>query len=91
MKNKSNSISRRTLLESATVTAAAMAMPASAAAWTTRTKSEHVRIQPTRASKPMLDLNFSVKYGMIQAGKTVEDKFNILLQLGFDGAELDSP
>jgi len=33
----------------------------------------------------------AVKYGMIQAGSTVKEKFQLLKDLGFDGVELDSP
>lgn len=33
----------------------------------------------------------AVKYGMVTAGKTVLDKFQILADCGFDGVELDSP
>ncbi|HVU87539.1 MAG TPA: sugar phosphate isomerase/epimerase family protein [Pirellulales bacterium] len=33
----------------------------------------------------------AVKYGMIQAGNTVKEKFQLLKDLGFDGVEMDSP
>mgnify|MGYP002382139817 CR=1 FL=1 len=33
----------------------------------------------------------SLKYGMIQEGNTVLEKFNLIKELGFDGVELDSP
>ena len=33
----------------------------------------------------------AVKYGMIQAGNSVQEKFQLLKELGFDGVELDSP
>jgi L-ribulose-5-phosphate 3-epimerase len=33
----------------------------------------------------------AVKYGMIQAGDTVKEKFQLLKDLGFDGVEMDSP
>ena len=33
----------------------------------------------------------AVKYGMIRAGNTVQEKFQLLKNLGFDGVELDGP
>ena len=36
-------------------------------------------------------LKKAVKYGMIQAGNSVKEKFQLLKELGFDGVELDSP
>src|SRR6516165_2620835 len=36
-------------------------------------------------------LRKAVMYGMIGAGKTVEDKFKILKDTGFAGVEMDSP
>ena len=33
----------------------------------------------------------SLKYGMIQEGKTVLEKFKLIKELGYDGVELDSP
>ena len=33
----------------------------------------------------------SLKYGMIQEGKTILEKFQLVKSLGFDGVELDSP
>ena len=34
---------------------------------------------------------FAVKYGMVRTKGTMEDKFRMLKNLGFDGVELDSP
>ncbi|MBT8486399.1 MAG: sugar phosphate isomerase/epimerase [Phycisphaerales bacterium] len=42
----------------------------------------------TSAPRP---IKKAVKYGMVQAGTTVREKFLLLRQLGFDGVELDSP
>jgi L-ribulose-5-phosphate 3-epimerase len=36
-------------------------------------------------------LKKAVKYGMIQDGNSVKEKFQLLKDLGFDGVELDSP
>lgn len=36
-------------------------------------------------------INKSLKYGMIQEGNTVLEKFQLVKSLGFDGVELDSP
>lgn len=36
-------------------------------------------------------LRKAVKYGMIKAGKSIEEKFALIKSLGFDGVELDSP
>ena len=33
----------------------------------------------------------SLKWGMIEVGSTVADKFDILKRLGYDGVEIDSP
>ncbi|HEY4312304.1 MAG TPA: sugar phosphate isomerase/epimerase family protein [Pirellulales bacterium] len=40
------------------------------------------------SSKPMKK---AVKYGMIQEGNTVKEKFQLLKDLGYDGVEMDSP
>lgn len=36
-------------------------------------------------------LRKAVKYGMIDEGKTIEDRFNLIKRLGFQGVEVDSP
>lgn len=41
------------------------------------------------SAKPKL--KFAVKYGMIGAGKTVQDKFELIKKIGFEGVEIDSP
>jgi len=46
--------------------------------------------QPTDA-KPKRTLRKAVMYGMVGAGKTIEDKFAILRDTGFAGVEMDSP
>jgi hexulose-6-phosphate isomerase len=46
--------------------------------------------QPSDAA-PKRTLRKAVMYGMIGAGTTIEDKFNILKDNGFSGVEMDSP
>jgi L-ribulose-5-phosphate 3-epimerase len=41
------------------------------------------------ARKPRL--RKAVKYGMIGPGKTVQDKFELIKKIGFEGVEIDSP
>jgi hexulose-6-phosphate isomerase len=41
------------------------------------------------AKKPKL--RKAVKYGMIGEGKTVQDKFELIKKIGFEGVEIDSP
>src|SRR6476660_6809973 len=36
-------------------------------------------------------LKKAVKYGMIGQGKTVQDKFELIKKIGFEGVEIDSP
>src|SRR6478735_3783511 len=36
-------------------------------------------------------LRKAVKYGMIGEGKTVQDKFELIKKIGFEGVEIDSP
>ncbi len=43
------------------------------------------------ADAPAKPYKKAVKYGMISAGSTVKEKFQLLKDLGFDGVELDSP
>jgi hexulose-6-phosphate isomerase len=40
---------------------------------------------------PRPKLKKAVKYGMIRTRGTIEDKFNLIKKLGFQGVELDSP
>lgn len=47
--------------------------------------------QPIESSKPKRTLRKAVMFGMIGAGKTVEDKFRVLKDCGFAGVEMDSP
>ena len=43
------------------------------------------------ATSPEKPFKKAVKYGMIQGGSTIKEKFQLLKELGFDGIELDSP
>jgi hexulose-6-phosphate isomerase len=36
-------------------------------------------------------LKFAVKYGMIGEGKSIQDKFELIKKIGFEGVEIDSP
>ena len=47
---------------------------------------------PLLAEAPKrVPLKKAVKYGMIGAGKTVQEKFELIKKLGFHGVEIDSP
>lgn len=53
-----------------------------------------IGVRPARGSAPAgsaTGLRFALKYGMIDAGATVLEKFRIAKDAGFDGVELDSP
>lgn len=43
------------------------------------------------ADAPKPKLRKAVKYGMIGAGKSIEEKFSLIKSLGFEGVEFDSP
>jgi L-ribulose-5-phosphate 3-epimerase len=47
--------------------------------------------QPPQPTKSKRTLRKAVMYGMIGAGKTIQDKFQILKDNGFAGVEMDSP
>lgn len=42
-------------------------------------------------TSPKMKIYKSLKWGMVQAGNTVLEKFQLLKDLGYDGVELDSP
>jgi hexulose-6-phosphate isomerase len=44
-----------------------------------------------RAAEPPIRLKKAVKFGMIGIDGSVEDKFNLIKELGFQGVEMDSP
>ncbi len=46
---------------------------------------------PAAAERRKPKLRKAVKYGMIGAGKTMREKFEIIKKLGFEGVEVDSP
>ena len=46
-------------------------------------------LRAAEARKPKLKK--AVKYGMIGAGKTIKEKFELIKRLGFQGVEIDSP
>ena len=43
------------------------------------------------ASGKIYPVKLAVKYGMIRAGKTPQEKFALIKQLGYEGVEMDSP
>lgn len=88
MSTVSSACDRRSFLKSATLAAGALAGAAAG-----RTQAAAEPGAPASSPKPGRPVLFkSVKWGMIQEPKlSVEDKFRLLQDLGFDGAELDSP
>ncbi len=49
-------------------------------------------LRPTFAAEPARPrLKKAVKFGMVQTDGSIEDKFALLKELGFEGVELDSP
>jgi L-ribulose-5-phosphate 3-epimerase len=47
--------------------------------------------QPSAAEEKQPRLKKAVKYGMIRIPGSIEDKFNLIKSLGFEGVEFDSP
>ena len=45
----------------------------------------------TTEQGPRRNMKKSLKYGMVQVDGSVEDKFRLLKEIGYDGVELDSP
>jgi len=74
--------SRRTFLEVAGA-AAAMSVTAGITAGTQDIS--------TTDKRPSRNMKKSLKYGMVQVDGSVEDKFRLLKEIGYDGVELDSP
>ena len=70
------SLPRRDFLKSTLAASAAVALPMQLAL-------------AEEAKKPKLRI--AVKYGMIQHDGSIEDKFNLIKQLGLQGVEVDSP
>lgn len=68
-------MNRREFLAASSVGLAALSVPAIA--------------QPS--SKPKRTLRKAVMFGMVGEGDTLQDKFQLLRDCGFEGAELDSP
>jgi hexulose-6-phosphate isomerase len=66
-------------------TSVAAAAGAAAWAWVDARGAEEA--PPARGRR----LKKAVKFGMIGAGQTIEEKFALIKSLGFDGVELDSP
>ncbi len=83
-------MNRRDFLASAATTAAILSIGAKSSP--AAAPSAPSTPSTTPPSGPAVrKLKKSVKYGMIGAGATVMEKFQILRDIGFDGVELDSP
>ncbi|MCP5520670.1 MAG: sugar phosphate isomerase/epimerase [Verrucomicrobiales bacterium] len=86
MKTTACSLDRRSFLKSATLVAGA----ALGTRWTGSVQAADAPASSVPAGRPTIFK--SVKWGMInEPDLSVEDKFRLLQDLGFDGAELDSP
>src|SRR5688572_4224993 len=79
----SHNATRRDFLRTAAAVSAAAAVMSS----TGRLRADD---KPAAAAKP-LRLRKAVKYGMIGEGGSVQEKFELIKSLGFEGVELDSP
>ena len=49
------------------------------------------RLTAAESGNPPIRLRKAVKYDMIKAGNSVEEKFNLIKSLGFEGVEINSP
>ena len=76
-------IGRRTFLKSATAAATVAGLAASIA------EPSAAAAADTSAGGPKIKK--SLKFGMVQGSGSLLEKFKLLKELGFDGAELDSP
>ena len=79
----SEPMNRRTLMKVALTAAAALG---SAGALTPLLAAD-----APAAAAPKVKLRKAVKFGMIGIKGSIEDKFNLIKKLGFEGVELDSP
>jgi len=73
-------VDRRSFLRAGLATAAGAAVGA-------------VAVPSTRAARQPVarKQKLSLKWGMIEPGSTIADKFDVLKRLGYDGVEIDSP
>src|SRR5687767_13062873 len=44
-----------------------------------------------KSGKKLYPVKFAVKFGMIRGDASIEEKFNLIKRLGFQGVEMDSP
>lgn len=79
---------RRDFLKTSAAAAAALTIGGSPRGRALAQSAAATKPQAPATSKP---IKKAVKYGMVQAGNTVAEKFKLLKQLGFDGVEMDSP
>jgi hexulose-6-phosphate isomerase len=82
------SLTRRSFLAAAGASAAGVAVAPPAAGGGVPARSARAVARDCRAER---DCKKAVKLGMVRAGETVQQKFTLLKDLGFDGVELDSP
>lgn len=75
-------LARRTLIKAAAAGVAATAVGCSQRPW---------RNEPKVTPVEHVKLCKAVKYPMVQEGQTVQDRFQLLKDLGFDGVEMMSP
>ncbi|MDW7693540.1 sugar phosphate isomerase/epimerase family protein [Flammeovirgaceae bacterium SG7u.111] len=78
-------ISRKTFLRYGVVAAS---LPFFPTALTVCAKENKAAFSPLAGK---LKIKKSLKYGMVQEGDSVMDKFKLLKEIGYDGVELDSP
>ena len=71
--------------------AAASSLLASGAVLASSRPTEIRSPQPLQVSEKNTTLKKALKYGMISAGTTVREKFEIAREAGFDGIEIDAP
>ena len=83
-------MNRRNFLASAATTAAILSIGAKSSPAAAPSLPSTPSTTPP-SGPAVRKLKKSVKYGMIGAGATVMEKFQILRDIGFDGVELDSP
>lgn len=82
--------SRRAFLSTAAMTAASMGVTGAASTASAQATAAAQNDASDSADRPHR-LCKAVKFSMIHENLSIEDKFKLVLDLGFDGVELDSP
>ena len=83
----SHSLNRRAFLQSSAAAAAGAALVGSA----TGALAADEKKPAAAEAAPKLKLRKAVKFSMIDEGKTIKDKLELIKSLGFEGVEMDSP